>query len=53
MVFTTSPFHRLISYGVGDLVHSLSVEKTAALSPYMNVASHRPKVLKRTLFLLG
>lgn len=45
MVFTTSPFDRLISYGVGNLVHSLSVEKTDALSPYMSVASQLQEAL--------
>ena len=39
MVFTTSPSHRLISDGVGGLVHSLSMEKTGALSPYTIVKS--------------
>ena len=30
----SEPSYRSISYGVGEQVHSLSVAKTAALSPY-------------------
>jgi hypothetical protein len=36
MVSTTS-LSRTLNYGMGDLVHSLSMAKTAALSPYKEV----------------